>query len=497
MRLANETLVHLPNSVQRPGYDRSAVAAGIVHLGLGAFTRAHLAVYTDDALGNGTREWGILGASLRSPETRDALAPQDRLYALGVRDASGERLRVIGSLTGLAVAPENPQALIAAMAAPAIRIVSLTVTEKGYCHDPATGTLRQDHPDVLHDQANFNTPRSALGFIVASLAQRKANGLPPFAVLSCDNLPANGVITKRVLTEFALRHDPELGRYIRDELACPSTMVDRIVPATTNEDRTRIASALGIEDAWPVVTEPFSQWVIEDNFAQGRPDWGAHGAELVQDVAPYEAMKLRLLNGAHSSIAYLGGLAGFVTVAEAMEEPSIAAFVERLMHREVIPVLKAPAGADTGAYARALVERFRNPALRHRTAQIAMDGSQKLPQRLLGTARDRLARGLDLPCIALGVAAWMRHVTGKDEHGLAVELRDPMAGELRRRADAAGLVAEKLAPALLGVEAVFGRDLATDPRFAGAVTGALHSLLAGGALATLRRMAVEERSSNA
>ena len=481
-RLANTTLAELSNSARLPSYDRAAVSTGIVHLGLGAFTRAHQLVYTDDALTAGAPDWGVLGASLRSAETRDALGPQDGLYVLATRDAAGERLRVVGSLTGLLVAPENPEALIAAMAAPAIRIVSLTVTEKGYCHDPATGQLNEDHPDVRHDLMHLAAPRSAPGFIVAALARRRAAGVAPFTILSCDNLPANGKTAKRVLVRFAELVDRDLGRHLADALACPSTMVDRIVPATTDEDRARISAALGAEDAWPVVTEPFSQWVIEEGFPLGRPDWGAHGAEIVTDVAPHEAMKLRLLNGAHSSIAYLGGLAGFATVAEAMTDPAIAVFVERLMFGEVIPVLTPPPGADVQAYARALIARFRNPALHHRTAQIAMDGSQKLPQRLLGTARDRLARGLELPCVALGIAAWMAFVARTED------LLDPMAVELRRRAEEAGPIAERLAPALLGIEAIFGHDLPADPRFAGAVTEALRALLVEGAHPTLRKL---------
>ena len=493
MRLANHALAALPAGVKRPRYDRARVTSGIIHLGLGAFTRAHQAVYTDDVLAAGDLGWGILGASLRSRQIRDALVPQDGLYTVAIRDGDGERLRVIGSLCGLIVAPEDPQALIAAMAAPSTRIVSLTVTEKGYCHDPATGELNERHPDIVHDLANPGLARSAPGLIIAALARRRAEGSPPFSVLSCDNLPANGQTARRVLLRFASLVNRDLGSYLSDALACPSTMVDRIVPATTDQDRARISTALGVEDAWPVVTEPFSQWVIEDDFALGRPDWGACGAELVADVSPYETMKLRLLNGAHSSIAYLGCLAGFETVAEAMAEPAMAAFVERLMFGEIIPVLKPPAGADPQVYARSLIARFGNAALHHRTAQIAMDGSQKLPQRLLGTARDRLALGLELPCVALGIAAWMRHATGKDERGREVEVCDPLAAEMRRRADAAGMRAETLAPALLRIEAIFGRDLPTNPRFVAAVTQALKSLLAQGALATLVGMRIGPR----
>ena len=488
MHLSSKTLLQVPTAVRRPGYDRSAIATGIVHLGLGAFTRAHQAVYTDDVLAAGDRRWGILGASLRSPDTHDALAPQDGLYTLAVRDAAGESLRVIGALTGLVVAPENPGALIAAMATPSVHIVSLTVTEKGYCHDPATSALREDHPDVRHDLSHPQAPRSALGILVAALAQRRAAGLAPFTALCCDNLPSNGHTLRRVLTRYAELYDPELGKYLADVLACPATMVDRIVPATVEEDRARISAALGMGDAWPVVTEPFSQWVIEDDFPLGRPDWSAHGAEFTSDVAPYELMKLRLLNGAHSSLAYLGYLAAHETVADAMAEPAIAAYVARLMHDEVTPVLKAPPGADVEAYKRALLQRFRNPALKHRTWQIAMDGSQKLPQRLLGTIRERLGRDLPIPHLALGVAAWMRYVAGTDEAGRPIDVRDPLADDIKRRVAKAGPVAERLAPELLGIESIFGTDLAQMPQFTGPVTTALQSLFTRGVLPTLRAM---------
>ena len=488
LRLSTATLAVLAAPIRRPAYDRAGIATGIVHLGLGAFTRAHQAAYTDAVLAAGDRRWGMLGASLRSPATRDALAQQNGLYTLAVRDASGEHLRVIGALTGLAVAAENPQGLITALAAPSVHIVSLTVTEKGYCLDPASGALREDHADVLHDLSHPQAPRTALGYLAAALSVRRAAGIAPFTVLCCDNLPANGKTLRRVLMRFAELSDPELGNYLADHLACPSTMVDRIVPATTDEDRARISAALGMTDAWPVVTEPFSQWVIEDHFPLGRPDWAAQGAQVTDDVAPFELMKLRLLNGAHSALAYLGYLAGCETVADAMARPEIARFVARLMHDEVTPVLNVVAGADVEAYQRALLERFRNPALKHRTWQIAMDGSQKLPQRLLGTIRDRLARGLPIPHLALGVAAWMRYVSGTDEAGRAIDVRDPLAAEIRRRVATTGPVAERLAPELLDIESIFGTDLCRDARFTAPVTEALTALFAHGALATLRKL---------
>ncbi len=487
-RLSCATLARLPGSVRRPAYDPAGLETGIVHLGAGAFHRAHQAVYTDDALAAGDRRWGTVGASLRATGTRDALAPQDFLYTLSERDAGGERLRVIGSLRDVIVAPENPQALIEAICLPSVKIVSLTVTEKGYCHDPATGELNEDHPDMRHDLAHPEMPRSAPGFLAAALRQRRERGLAPFTVLCCDNLPSNGGTVRKVVTRLAALMDREFGHFVEEDVEFPSTMVDRIVPATTDKDRVRIEAALGLGDAWPVMTEVFSQWVIEDRFPQGRPDWAA---TFVNDVAPFEQMKLRLLNGAHSSLAYLGYLAGHATVADAMADPALSAFIARLMDSEVTPTLAVPAGVDVASYKQALLTRFRNPSLPHRTWQIAMDGSQKLPQRLLGTVRDRLGSGTSIACLALGIAAWMRYVTGIDETGGVIDVRDPLRDELRRRADAAGLDAARLAPALLGVKQVFGEDFSQDARFVTAVTAALDRLIRFGARRTLEQFRSE------
>ncbi len=483
-RLNEDSLADLPEGVRRPAYDRKAIKTGIVHLGVGAFHRAHQAVYTDDVLSQDPR-WGIVAASLRSPDTYDALDPQDGLYTLAVRSQSGEALRVIGSIRQVIVAPREVEQLLEAMSAPQTRIVTLTVTEKGYCHDPATGALNESHPDIVHDLEFHRTPRSAPGFIVEALRRRRAAGVPPFTVLTCDNLPSNGRTVKRVLTRFAELVDPALGRYVADEVSCPSTMVDRIVPATSDQDRARIAQALGATDAWPVVTEPFTQWVIEDGFPQGRPAWEAFGAEFVADVEPYEHMKLRLLNGSHSTLAYLGYLAGYETVADTMADPAFVRLIQGLMDEEVTPTLHMPAGADLTAYKRALVERFRNPALKHRTWQIAMDGSQKLPQRLLGTVRDRLRENAGIGRLSLGVAAWMRYVTGIDEKGAPIDVRDPMAARLREIADRAGGSPEKLAGDLFAVREIFGDDLPKDPRFTKAVIENLARLYGQGAKRTV------------
>jgi fructuronate reductase len=405
-----------------------------------------------------------------------------------VRSGEGERLRVIGSVRRLLVAPADPGALLQAMTDPRVRIVSLTVTEKGYCHDPATGTLREDHPDIRADLAHPLQPRTAPGYIVEALRRRRADRSPPFTVLCCDNLPANGRTVARVIARFATLVDPDLGRFVENEVAFPSTMVDRIVPATTDSDRQAIAARLSVHDAWPVMTEPFSQWVIEDRFSAGRPRLEDAGAELVTDVAPYELMKLRLLNGSHSTLAYLGYLAGYETVSDVMADPAFARLVRGLMDEEVTPTLPVPPGADLEGYKRSLLERFANPALRHRTWQIAMDGSQKLPQRFLGTIRDRLDAGAPIPRLALGVAAWMRYVTGVDERGQPIDVRDPLSQRLRSLADAAGPLPERLGPSLLGVREVFG-ELGADPRLREPVVAALTQLYRVGARRTVEALA--------
>jgi fructuronate reductase len=483
-RLGDASLGQLPADVPRPRYDRAAIATGIVHLGVGAFQRAHQAMYTEGALNAGDMRWGIVGASLRSPAVRDALKPQDNLYTLAVRGSEGERLQVIGAIRDVLVAPRDPEALLRAMCGPAVKIVTLTVTEKGYCYDPATTALDQAHPDIVHDIANPARPRSAPGFLIEALQRRREARVSAFTVLCCDNLPHNGRTVRAIVTRFAALRDPELAGYIANEVAFPSTMVDRITPATTDEDRAAITARFGLEDAAPVITEPFSQWVIEDRFPEGRPDWAIAGAEFVTDVAPYENMKLRLLNGAHSTLAYLGYLAGYETVADTMKDANYRRLAEGVMD-DAATTLRMPPGANVPAYKRALIERFENPALRHRTWQICMDGSQKLPQRLLGSIRDRLAVNAPIDRLVMGVAGWMRYVTGIDEHGKPIDVRDPLSARLRAIADQTGLNAERLAPALLNVREVFGAELSADPRFRAAVTNALARIIARGAKAAV------------
>ncbi|KAB0678829.1 mannitol dehydrogenase family protein [Aureimonas leprariae] len=483
-RLSDATLHDLPETIERPRYDRAGLANGIVHLGLGAFHRAHQTVYTERSLEAGDARWGTVGVSLRSPDTRDALEPQDGLYTVAVRNGEGDRFQVVGGIRQSLVAPENPEAVLAALADPEARIASLTVTEKGYCHHPATGELDEAHSDIEHDLANPGAPRTAVGFLAEATARRRAAGLPALTLLSCDNLAANGETLARVFRRFATLRDPDLGAYAAGEVACPSTMIDRIVPATTDADRDLVANALGVRDAWPVMTEPFSQWVIEDRFPNGRPDWAASGATFVADVAPFELMKLRLLNGSHSTLAYLGYLAGYETVAETMAAPGFAPLVEGLMREEAGPTLPALPGFDLAAYQAELVARFRNPALRHRTWQIAMDGSQKVPQRLLGTIRDRLKAGLPFDRLALGLAAWMIYARGRDEKGGAIDVRDPLAGRIA----AATAQLENPGDILdnyLGFAQVFGTDLPASHAFRRTVLARLHDLREKGAARTV------------
>ena len=468
-------------------YDRAAVTPGIVHLGIGAFHRAHMAVYVDDLLARDPR-WGIIGASLRRPDTRDALRPQDFLYTVAIRDAAGTTNRVIGSILDILDANTQRDDLIAMMADPRIRIVSLTVTEKGYCHDPATGKLDPNHPDIVHDLATPEAPVSAPGLIVRAIELRRAAGIAPFTVMSCDNLPANGKTTKRIVTGFAALRSTDLAAYIEQTTAFPSTMVDRIVPATTDADRESVRTTTGLDDAWPIMTEPFSQWVIEDSFASGRPAFELAGAQLVEDVEPFELMKLRMLNGSHSTMAYLGYLAGYQYVNEAIADPAIRTLIYGLMTEEAMPTLPMDK-AELGRYRDQLLDRFANPALKHRTWQIAMDGSQKLPQRLLGTISDRLAANEPITRLALGVAAWMRYVTGVDEQGNPIEVKDPLATRCRAIADAAGRDATKLSDGLLAITEIFGPTLPANAIFRDTVTAHLTSLFERGARATVAAVA--------
>jgi fructuronate reductase len=482
-RLSPATVGQAAGPVGRPGYDRDRLPVGIVHLGLGAFHRAHQAVYTEDALERQPGPFGICGVSLRSGAVRDRLAPQDGLYTVLTRAAAGERLRVVGCLRQLLVGAEDPAAVVRRIADPKIAIVSLTVTEKGYCHDPATGALDARHPEIRHDLEAPDRPRSAVGALVAGLELRRRHGGPPPTVLCCDNLPHNGRTLRGVALAFAALRDGALARWIEAEVAFPCTMVDRIVPATTAADVATVEALLGLRDEAPVVAEPFRQWVIEDRFTGPRPAWERVGAELVGDVGPYEEMKLRLLNGSHSALAYLGFLAGFEHVFEVMAAPEFVEFVRRMMALEVAPTLSVP--VDLCAYQERLLERFADPAIRHRTAQIAMDGSQKLPQRLLGPIRDQLRAGGPIRHLALAVAGWVRYAAGRDERGREIAVVDPLADRLLAIGAGAGRDPDRLAAGFLGVREVFGEDLPRDPRFRRELGAALRAVIESGARAAV------------
>lgn len=485
--LALATLARLPADVATPGYDPRAIGVGIVHLGLGAFHRAHQAVYTDAVLARDPR-WGICGVSLKTPRATEGLAAQDGLYTVLWKGEGATRAQAIGALREVRFAGADRAATVARMADRDIHVVSLTVTEKGYCHDPATGTLDFAHPDIVADLAHPQAPVSAVGTLVAAIAARRASHGAPLTIVCCDNLPRNGHTLRGLVQAFAAARDAALPAWIDDHVAFPDTMVDRIVPATTPDDVAEAARLLGVDDAAPVAAEPFGQWVIEDRFAGPRPPWDMAGAQWARDVGVYETMKLRLLNGSHSAIAYLGFLLGHTTVWQAADDPLVARYVERMMADEIVPTLEAPPGVDLHAYCRALVARFRNRALPHRTQQIAMDGSQKLPQRLLGTIRDRRAAGASYARLALAVAAWIRYASGRDEAGAPIAVADPMAATFARLASAHAADPAGLANAFVDLAPVFG-DLVRDAAFRRAVVDDVAALDRDGTRATLARLA--------
>lgn len=461
---------------------------GIVHLGLGAFYRAHGAVYTSEAIAKSGGDWGIVGVSLVRPMQRDLLAPQGFAYTALELAPEGEIPRVIDVITDVLVAREDPEVVLQAMSDPAIRIVTLTVTEKGYCHEPSTGALNRSHPDVVYDLAN-DLPRSALGYLVRALQRRRDAGVSPFTVLCCDNLPENGKVVRGVVLELAEIIDPNLADWIATNGAFPSTMVDRIVPATKPEDIEKLSEKTGVLDVSPVMHEPFRQWVIEDNFVNNdRPDYGAVGAQMVSDVTAFEHMKLRCLNGTHSSLAYLGYMAGHETICDTVSNSEFAAYCKHLWDAEIIPCLTAPEGADLHEYAQALFDRYSNPAIRHLTWQIAMDGSQKLPQRILGTIAENLEAGRDCSGLILAVAAWIRYVGGVDESGATIDVRDPLADRLKQVSDGASDAAGKV-DALLLVGEVFPKNLSTNPVFREGLISALSGLMRKGAQACVAEIA--------
>lgn len=470
----------LPANVQLPQYDRQQLRSRIVHFGFGAFHRAHQALLTNRVLNQHGGDWGICEISLFSgDQLMSQLRQQDHLFTVMEKSASGNQPIIIGAVKECLNAKlDSLAAIIEKFCEPQVAIVSLTITEKGYCIDPATGHLDLTQPRIVHDLQSPDEPHSAPGILVEALHRRRERGLPAFTVLSCDNIPDNGHVVKNAVLDMAAKRDPQLASWIAEQVSFPGTMVDRIVPAATDASLAEITRELGVEDPCAISCEPFIQWVIEDNFVAGRPDWGSVGAQLVDDVLPWEEMKLRMLNGSHSFLAYLGYLAGYAHISDCMQDASYRRAARHLMMAEQAPTLRI-SGVDLGAYADSLIERFSNPALQHRTWQIAMDGSQKLPQRLLDGIRIHLKQGSRWPLLALGVAAWMRYVSGVDDMGNAIDIRDPLAEKIRAIVETSH--DENRVAALLTLQEIFGSDLPANPQFVQAVEEAWQSLVREGA----------------
>lgn len=463
-RLSQQTLPTLGSQIVAPGYNRASVTPGIVHIGVGGFHRAHEAVYTDDLLRQGlASEWGICGVGLRPEDRgmRDALLSQDCLYTLVARDANADTARVIGSLVRYLFVPEQEQAFRDALVSPQTRIVSLTITEGGY--------------------AKFKPPKprwDVFPYLVGALDQRRLAGLKAFTVLSCDNLPGNGDAAKRALLSHVSYED--LRVWIKQNVAFPNSMVDRITPQTTDADRDLVRTEFGIDDAWPVVCEPFKQWIIEDKFSDGRPPWEKVGAQFVSDVAPYESMKLSLLNGSHFAIAYLGFLAGFQTVPEVMADPNFRLLVQRLMDVEVTPLLPPVPGIDLTEYKATLLHRFDNPAIKDQITRLCQNGSGKFPQYLLPSLRTAIECNTPRTLLTLALAGWMRYLTSVDEQGNSYTIDDPRAAELTALASQGGPNPRLL----LALTDLFG-FLGQSAGFVGELEAALRSLCSNGARAAL------------
>jgi mannitol 2-dehydrogenase len=482
--LTEKTLSELNPEVALPRYDRGDVTTGIVHIGVGNFHRSHQAMYIDTLMNGGAAlDWGIFGIGLQPSNVamRDALAAQDNLYTLVLRHADGSwDARVIGSLTGYLFAPDDPEAAIEKMAAPATRIVSLTVTEGGYNLDAVTGEFNPADPAVQADLGPGAVPRTFFGLVTEALARRRARGLPAFTVLSCDNIQGNGHLSRRAFTAFARLRDPGLADWITREVRFPNCMVDRITPKTTDEDRAELSRRFGIEDRWPVLCEPFTQWVLEDDFADGRPPLEDAGVQIVPDVEPYELMKLRLLNASHQALCYPGHLVGYRFVHEVTTDPLFARFLLDYMTAEAIPTLRPVPGVDLSGYAHQLIERFSNPEVRDTVARLCSNGSDCIPKFLLPVIRAQLAAGGPVTRSAAVVASWARYAEGTDENGEPHELDDDLAVPLqaaarRQRQDPAAF--------LDGNRAVFG-ELADDPRFSAVYRSILTSLLNRGVRTT-------------
>jgi len=405
-----------------------------MHIGIGAFHRAHQAVYIDkvNKLSDQSIKWNIEGVSLRSNTISEQLNPQDGLYTVFESDLNGSSSHIINAVSKVWFAPQDSAHVISALAGNNTKIISLTITEKGYCHDPATGKLNFHHPDIIYDLNNSSTPRTAIGYLAASLKIRFESQRAAPTILCCDNLANNGETLQTILLEFVDKIDPPLSSWIAENVPFPNTMVDRIVPATTADDIEKLAEQVGYSDLGMVKTERYSQWVIEDNFASERPQWELSGVRMVNEVSPFETAKLRLLNGAHSSLAYLGYLAGYRYVHEVMQDKLFVQFLNHLMKVEITPTISPPQGLNLISYCDELLTRFSNPDLQHRTYQIAMDGSQKLPPRLLNTIEDNLANNTNSDCLCFAVAGWLRYSMGFNMTGDLITVQDPFSEELHQ-----------------------------------------------------------------
>ncbi len=482
--LAAATLSALSGTLPVPTYDRSAVVPGIVHLGVGAFHRSHQALYVDRLLEQGQAgEWGICGVGVLPSDRRmaEVMAAQDCLYTLVVKHADGTyEPRVVGSIVEYLLAPDDPEAVVEKMAAGTTRIVSLTVTEGGYNFSAVTGEFDADDPDVVSDLQPGAALRTTFGLVTEALVRRRERGLAPFTVVSCDNIEHNGDVARRSFAAFARLRDPELGAWVEREVAFPNSMVDRITPATTDDDRAEVARRFGVEDRWPVTCEPFVQWVLEDAFPLGRPPLEDAGVQIVDDVEPYERMKLRLLNSGHQALAYLGHLAGHRLVHEAAQDPLFQRLLLGYMEDEATPTLLPVPGIDLAAYRQELIDRFANPAIRDTLARLAFDGSERLPKWLLPVVRENLAAGGEVRRSAAVVAGWARYSEGVDEQGAPIDVAD----RRRDRLAAAARQQREEPLAFLADRELFG-DLVDDERFTAHYVAALASLHEHGARATL------------
>jgi mannitol-1-phosphate/altronate dehydrogenase len=479
--LAEDTLDQYDESLRVPTYDRAALVPAVVHLSVGGFHRAHQLLYFDELAERGiTSGWGVTGVGLHQRHMKDALAPQDYLYTVVERSPDGERARVVGVMTDYLFAPDDPGQVLDRLTDPRTRMVSLTITGAGYRLDPTTGEFDADDPDVRADLCDPAHPRTVVGFIVEALDRRRRAGIAPFTVVSCDNMHRNGEATRASVTGFARLRDEVLARWITDRVSFPSSMVDRITPHTSPEERLAVAEKYGVDDRWPVITEPFSQWVIEDDFCNGRPPLDEVGVRFVPDVSRYELMKTRLLNAGHCALGYLGTLAGHTRIDRVMTEPLFWDYLTGMLDEEVVPLLPPPDGIDLAQYKRTLLRRFANPAIADGLPRLCRRGSTKMPHHLLPSLREALDRGRPHALLTLAVAGWIRYLQGIDDDGLPIVVDDPRADELQALARIGGTDPRPL----LADRSTFG-DLGDRPAFVAELHAALARMERDGVRATV------------